>query len=72
MVEKMVEEATKVLEYVVDESWVPWAGCLIPTIVHRVGEETEARAREEYDWELREEAKHVVDEKLARAVKRDR
>ena len=35
-------------------------------------EETEARAQEEYDWKLREEAKHVVNEKMARAVKRDR
>ena len=60
----MVEDATKVLEDVADELWVPWAGRLIPTIVRRVREETEARAREE--------AKRVVDEKLARVAKRDR
>ena len=68
----MVEDATKVLEDVADELWVPWAGRLIPTIVRRVREETEVRAREEYDWKLREEAKWVVNEKMARAAKRDR
>ena len=42
------------------------------TIVRRVREETEARAQEEYDRKLREEAKWVVDEKMARVAKRDR
>ena len=64
MVEQMVEDATKVLEDVADKSWVPWVGCLIPTVVRQVREETEARAREE--------AKRVIDEKLVRAAKRDR
>ena len=68
----MVEDATKVLEDIADKSWVPWAGCIIPNVVHRVKQETEARAREEYDRKLREEAKRVVDEKMARAAKRDR
>ena len=68
----MVEDATKVLEDVADESWVLWVGRLIPAIVRRVREETEARAREDYDRKLREEAKWVVDEKMARAAKRDR
>ena len=48
----MVEDATKVLEDVADESWVPWAGRLIPTVVRRVREEMEARAREEYNQKL--------------------
>ena len=48
----MVEDATKVLEDVADESWVPWVGRLIPTVVCRVREEMEARAREEYDLKL--------------------
>ena len=65
----MVEDATKVLEDVADESWVPWVGHLIPTVVCQVREEMEARAREEYDLKLQEEAKHVIDEKLARAAK---
>ena len=63
----MVEDATKVLEDVADESWVPWVGRLIPTVVRRVREETEVRAREEYNQKLQEEAKHVVDKKVARA-----
>ena len=29
----------------------------------------EARAREEYNWKLQEEAKRVVDKKLARVAK---
>ena len=66
---QMVKDATKVLEDVADESWVPWAGRIIPNVVCRVKQETEARAREEYDRKLREEAKRVVDEKLARAAK---
>ena len=64
MVKQMVNDTTKVLEDVADESWVPWAGCLIPTVVCRVREEMEVRAREE--------VKCIVDEKLARAAKRDR
>ena len=67
--DQMVKDTTKVLEDVADESWVPWAGCIIPNVVRRVKQETEARAREEYDRKLREEAKRVVDEKLARAAK---
>ena len=66
MVKQMVEDATKVLKDVVDESWALWAGRLIPNVVHQVREETEARAQEEYDWKLQEEVKHVVNEKLAR------
>ena len=68
----MVQDATKVLEDVADESWVPWAGRIIPNVVHRVKQETEVRAREEHGRKLREEAKRVVDEKMARAAKRDR
>ena len=68
----MVKDATKVLEDITDKLWVPWVGRIIPNMVRRVRQETEARAQEEYDRKLREEAKHVVDEKLARAAKRDR
>ena len=52
MVDQMVKDATKVLEDVTDESWVPWAGRIIPNVVRRVRQETEARAREEYDRKL--------------------
>ena len=68
----MVKDATKVLEEVADESWVPWAGRLIPNVVRQVRAAAEARSREERDREVREEAKRLVEEKLARAAKRDR
>ena len=68
----MVEDATKVLENVADELWVLWVCHIIPNVVHQVRQETEVRAHEEYNQKLREEAKCVVDEKLARAAKRDR
>ena len=68
----MVKDATKVLEDVADESWVLWAGRLIPNIVHRARAAAEARSREEHDCEVREEAKWLIKEKLARAAKRDR
>ena len=68
----MVKDATKVLEEVADESWVPWAGRLIPNVVRQVRAVAEARSREERDREVREEAKRLVEEKLARAAKRDR
>ena len=41
-------------------------------MARRVREEAEARAQEEHDRKFREEAKRLVDEKLARAAKRDR
>ena len=60
-----MEDATRALEAVVDELWIPWVAC-------RVRAEVEARAREEHDRKLQEEAKHLIDEKMARAAKRDR
>ena len=41
-------------------------------MARRVREEAEARAQEEHDRKFREEAKRLIDEKLARAAKRDR
>ena len=52
MVEQMVEDATKVLEDAADKLWAPWVGRLIPNVVHRVREEMEVRAQEEYDRKL--------------------
>ena len=72
MVNQIIEDATRALEVVVDESWIPWAGCLIPNMICRVRAEAEARAREEHDQKLREEVQQFIDEKLARAAKRDR
>ena len=68
----MVKDTTKVLEEVADESWVPWVGRLIPNIVRQVRAAVEARSREDRDREVREEAKRLIEEKLARAAKRDR
>ena len=68
----MVEDATRALKVVVDELWIPWAACLVPNVAHWVRAEVEARALEECDRKLREEVKRLVDEKMARAAKRDR
>ena len=48
----MVEDATKVLENVADELWVLWVCHIIPNVVHRVRQETEVRAHEEYNQKL--------------------
>ena len=48
----MVDEATKALEAVADESWVPWADCLIPNVSHWVGVEAEARVYEEHNHQI--------------------
>ena len=53
--EELVKEATKVLEPVADDSWVLWAGRLIPNVTRRVREEVEARAREERAEKARRE-----------------
>ena len=68
----MVKDATKVLQDVADELWVLWAGNLIPNLVRQVRAAVEARSREERDGEVQEEAKRLIEEKLARAAKRDR
>ena len=57
---------------VMDKSWIPWAGRLLPNMVRQVKAEAEARAREEHDWKLPEEAQRIVDKKLVRAAKWDR
>ena len=55
-VEKMVEEATSVLEEVADKSWVPWAKRLIPNVALRAKERAAEREREEHTKKVREEA----------------
>ena len=54
-VEAMVEEAVATLEVVANDSWVPWAGRLVPHIARRVREEAETKAREEEERRVREE-----------------
>ena len=34
MVNQMVEDATRALKVVVDESWVLWVGHLVPNMAH--------------------------------------
>ena len=72
VVEQMVDKATKVLEAVADELWVPWAKHLVPNVSCRFRAEAEAKARDEQDRKLREEVEHIIEEKLARAVKWDK
>ena len=47
VVEEMVDEAVHTIESVADDAWVPWAGQLVPNIVHRVQEAAEAKDCEE-------------------------
>ena len=68
----MVDKATKVLEAVADELWVPWAKHLVPNVSCRFRAEAEAKAWDEQDRKLREEVEHIIEEKLARAVKWDK
>ena len=70
--EQMVDEATKVLEAVVDKSWVPWVDCLIPNISHQARVEVDAKAWKVHNCNIREEAEHIVEEKLKRAAKQDK
>ena len=72
MVVQIIEDATEALEAIADKLWILWAARLVPNVAHRVREEVEARAWEEHNRKFREEAKQLVDEKLARAAKRDR
>ena len=49
MVIQIVEDATKALEAIADESWILWVAHLVPNVAHRVREEAKARAWEEHD-----------------------
>ena len=69
VVDQMVDEATKVLEAIGDESWALWVDRLIPNISCWVREEAEARAQEEQDCKIQEEVERIMQEKLTRVVK---
>ena len=71
-VDQVVEDTTRALEAIADELWILWVAHLIPNMAHQVRAEAEARAREEHDRNLQEEVKQLIDEKMARAAKRDR
>ena len=72
VVDQMMDKATKVLEAVVDESWVPWVDCLIPNVSHRVRAKVDTKAHEAHDCKIREEAECIIEEKLKRAVNWDK
>ena len=71
-VDQMVEDATRVLEVVVDELWVLWVAHLIPNVACQVRAEAEARAWEEHDCRNWEEAAYIVQEKMTRVVRWDK
>ena len=66
--EQMIDKATKVLEAIADKLWVLWAKCLVPNISCQFRVEAEAKAQDEQDRKLRDEAECIIEEKLARAV----
>ena len=69
-----MNEAVCTIESVADDAWISWAGQLIPNIVHRVREETEARDREERERRIREEAEvreRLIREEAKRMVKEE-
>ena len=47
MVEEMVDEAICTIEAIVNDTWVTWAGQLVPNIPCRIREEAEVKDREE-------------------------
>ena len=82
-VEEMVNKAVRTIEPIADDAWISWAGRLIPNIVRRVREETEARDREERERRkheeaevkerlVREEAEREVREEAERVARRER
>ena len=52
MVDQIVQDTTRVLEAVADESWISWAARLVLKVAHRVRVEAEARAWEEQSRKL--------------------
>ena len=66
--------AVHTIESVADDAWISWAGRLIPNIVRRVREETEARDHEERERRLCEEAEakeRLVHEEAEREVREE-
>ena len=72
VIEQMVDETTKVLEAIADESWVLWVERLIPNVSCRFRVEAEAKAQAEQDRKLQEEVQRIIEERLARAAQRDK
>ena len=52
VIDQLVDEATKALEAIADESWVPWASRLIPNMACQVREAAEEKLHEENDHKI--------------------
>ena len=73
-VEEMVDKVVCMIELVTDDAWVPWAGQLVPNIVHRVQEAAKAKDHEEKERKIREEAEvreRLICEEAERMVKEE-
>ena len=71
---EMVDEAVRTIEAVADDTWVSWAGRLVPNIARRIREEAEAKDREEKERKKREEAEakeRLVREEAEREVREE-
>ena len=71
---EMVDEAVRTIEAVADDTWVSWAGRLVPNIARRIREEAEAKDREEKERRKREEAEakeRLVREEAEREVREE-
>ena len=68
----MVNEAVRTIEAVTDDTWVSWAGRLVPNIARRVREEAEVLDCEEKERKIHEEAEakeRLVREEAERVVR---
>lgn len=54
-VEEMVDEAVRMIETVVDNTWVTWVGRLVPNFAHRLREEADVRDHKEKERKKCEE-----------------
>ena len=71
---EMVDEAIRTIEAVVDDTWVSWAGRLVPNIARRIREEAEVKDREEKERKIREEVEareRLIHEEAERMVKEE-
>ena len=71
---EMVDKATCTIEAVADDTWVTWAGQLVPNIVCHVREEAEVRDHEEKERKICEEVEakgRLVHEEAERLVREE-
>ena len=72
VVDQLVDKTTEALEAIADRLWVLWASHLIPNMACRVREATEQKVCKENDCKIREEAVHLVQEKVSKVAKQDK